>query len=97
MRPTTTCSILIAVLAGAIGAGCGRTPTPTQLVKSFSAADATVAKDLQVTDHTACLAHCTTSQVVRLFEVPDPDLEQCTVIYLNVCPSQPEEQWSRFE
>jgi len=50
-------------------------------IKSFSTADPTISKDVVVTKDKAWLADCKKAQVIRLFEVSNPDVEQCVVTY----------------
>ena len=50
-------------------------------MKTFTTADPTISKDVVVTDDKAWLADSKKAQVIRLFEVPDPGVEQCMVIY----------------
>jgi predicted Ser/Thr protein kinase len=49
-------------------------------LRTFTTADPTITKDL-VVDGGAWLAVCTQAQTYRLFEVPEPGVEDCTVLY----------------
>lgn len=52
----------------------------TTTLKTFTPAVPTVTKDV-VVDGDAWLANCTQTQTFRLFEVPNPGIEDCTVLY----------------
>jgi hypothetical protein len=52
-----------------------------QAMKTFSTAAPTISKDLTVTDDKAWLADCQKAQTIRLFEVENPNVEQCVVTY----------------
>jgi hypothetical protein len=52
----------------------------TTTFKTFTTADATITKDV-VVDGSTWLAVCTKAQTFRLFEVPDPGVEDCRVLY----------------
>ena len=49
-------------------------------LKMFRTADPVISKDL-VVDRDAWLAKCDQAQTFRLFEVPEPGVEDCTVLY----------------
>jgi hypothetical protein len=49
-------------------------------LKAFTTANATITKDV-VVDGEAWMATCTKAQTFPLFEVPDPGVEDCTVLY----------------
>jgi hypothetical protein len=49
-------------------------------LKTFTIANPTITKDV-VVDGNAWLAVCTKAQPYRLFEVPEPGVEDCTVVY----------------
>ena len=51
-----------------------------QTLKTFTSANATVSKDVALRGD-AWFADCKKAQTIRLFEVPDPDVEQCVVTY----------------
>jgi hypothetical protein len=52
----------------------------TTTLKTFTTANPTISKDLAV-DGGAWLACCDKAQTFRLFEVPEPGVEDCTVLY----------------
>jgi len=71
--------IIIMSLLGALTANArGEKP---QTLKAFSPSDATISKDVKLTDEKAWLAECTKPQVIRLFEVADPGIDRCMLIY----------------
>jgi hypothetical protein len=76
---TTKCSLLALCLIGALSASAD-SPKP-QTLKSFSTADHTISKDVAVTEGKTWMMDSKKAQVVRLFEVPDPGVDQCVVIY----------------
>ena len=49
--------------------------------KTFNPPDKPISGELTVTDDNAWSVSCATTQTFRLFEVPDPDLENCSVLY----------------
>lgn len=49
-------------------------------LKAFTTANPTITKDV-VVDGGAWQAVCTQTQTYRLFEVPEPGVEDCTVLY----------------
>ena len=52
----------------------------TTTLKTFTTANPTVSKDV-VAEGGAWLAQCDKAQTFRLFEVPEPGVEDCTVLY----------------
>ena len=74
----------------------------TQTLKKFSTTDATISRDVTVTEDNAWRARCEKGQVIRLFEVPDPEVENCMIIYRAKIKteglSEPAylEMWCRF-
>lgn len=52
----------------------------TTTLKTFTTANPTISKDVTVAGD-AWLANATKAQTFRLFEVPDPGVEECTVLY----------------
>jgi hypothetical protein len=52
-----------------------------RIVQHFAAADRPLSGELTLTEDNAWAATCTNGQILRLFEVPNPDVEQRTVIY----------------
>jgi hypothetical protein len=74
----------------------------TEPIKTFSVSDTTISKDVTVTDDKAWLAESSKAQVFRLFEVADPGIENCLVIYRARLKSEKLdgqaylEMWCRF-
>jgi len=68
------------VLLAALSAMAGP-KQKAQTLKTFTTADPAISKDLTVTEDKAWLADCKKAQTIRLFEVENPDVEQCRVIY----------------
>ena len=54
--------------------------TTMSTLRRFTTADATVCRDLAV-EGDGWSAACTQAQAFRLFEVPDPGVDECRVIY----------------
>ena len=52
----------------------------TTTLRTFTTANPTISKDV-VVESDAWSANCTKAQTFRLFEAPDPDVEECTVLY----------------
>ena len=52
----------------------------TTTLKTFATANPTISKDV-VAEGGAWLAQCDKAQTFRLFEVPEPGVEDCTVLY----------------
>jgi len=55
-------------------------PAAVTTLKSFSTADSTISKDLVVEDG-GWFANCTEPRTLALFEVTNPGVEDCTIIY----------------
>ncbi len=55
--------------------------TPAQPLKSFTTADATITPELTVTPDGGWSVECAEPQTIRLFEVTNPEVEQCILIY----------------
>jgi predicted Ser/Thr protein kinase len=79
-------TVVVVVLAGLLTTwGLRHRPpiepasTPVALLAA-TAADKPITQDLVLTDG-AWQASCNSTQVFRLFEVPEPDVENCTVLY----------------
>jgi hypothetical protein len=93
-------SLMILGLSAVATAMAGDSKTET--IKKFAAADPTISKDLKATDDKAWLADCPKPQVIRLFELPDPGVENCLLIYRARLKSQGLEgqayleMWCRF-
>ncbi len=59
-------------------------PAPTaipEVVRRFSVGDATLGRDNIAVDGKSWLVDSQEEQIVRLFEVPDPDVERCLLTY----------------
>lgn len=65
-------------------------------LKTFTTADATISKDV-VVDGGAWLAVCTKAQTYRLFEVPEPGVEDCTVLYRAKLKTEGLRGWADLE
>jgi serine/threonine protein kinase len=50
-------------------------------VKVFNPPDKPISGEMTLTEDNAWAVSCTTTQIFRLFEVPDPGVEHCTVLY----------------
>jgi hypothetical protein len=59
------------------GASSGSVTT----LKTFNLPDKPISGELTLTEDNAWAVSCTTTQTFRLFEVPDPGVEHCTVLY----------------
>lgn len=96
----TKYTIMMMTLLAAIGA-TGKSQK-TQTLKTFSTSDPTISKDLRVTDDKAWLADCAKPLVIRLFEIANPGVEDCMVIYRAKLKSEGLEgqayleMWCRF-
>ena len=55
--------------------------TIPDVVRRFSIGDATLSRDNITVDEKAWLVDAQEERVIRLFEVPDPDVEQCLLTY----------------
>ena len=98
---TAKYSFLVAALLAALSATAGP-KEEAQAIKSFTTPDAAISKDLTVTEDKAWLADCKKAQTIRLFEVENPDVEQCVVTYRaklkteNLTGEAYLEMWCRF-
>ncbi len=54
---------------------------PPQELKSFTTSDPTITQDLIVPEEDVWCVKCTEKQTIRLFEVPNPGVEQCMLTY----------------
>jgi hypothetical protein len=96
----TKYTIMMMTLLSAIGA-TGKSQKP-QTLRTFSTSDPTISKDLRVTDDKAWLADCAKPLVIRLFEIANPGVEDCMVIYRAKLKSEGLEgqayleMWCRF-
>ena len=78
---TATYLLLGLGLAAVLPASAGKSNQKVETLKTFTSADHTISKEVVVTDEKAWLADCKKEQVIRLFEVPEPGVEQCMVTY----------------
>ena len=53
----------------------------TQTLKKFSTSDPVISNDLKVEEGNSWVAEPAKPQTLRLFEVPDPGVDQCMLIY----------------
>lgn len=54
---------------------------PAQTIKKFSPSDATITKDILVSDDDGWSVETTETQTIRLFEVDNPQVENCMLTY----------------
>jgi len=101
MKTTSYCSVALGlVLAITVHAADSR--NKVTILKKFNTANATISKDAKVTDDQTWQVSCEKGQVIRLFEVPNPEVENCRVIYRakikSESLSEPAylEMWCRF-
>ena len=80
MKPTKLALLLLSLLA-VLPASADKSHPKSQTLKTFTTADHTISKDVVVTAEKTWLFDCKKAQVIRLFEVPDPGVDQCMVIY----------------
>jgi hypothetical protein len=72
------------------------------LAKSFTPLDVPISRDLVLMDENAWSVSCNTTQVFRLFEVANPGVERCRVMYQAKLKTQGLvgraylEMWCRF-
>ena len=98
---TAKYSLFVVALLAALSATAGPKQN-VQTLKTFTTADPAISKDLTVTEDKAWLADCKKAQTIRLFEVENPDAEQCMVIYRaklkteNLTEPAYLEMWCRF-
>ena len=78
---TARYSLLVLTLLAGLSATGESSGQKVQRLKTFTTADPTISKDVIVTDDKAWLTDSKKAQVIRLFEVSDPGVEQCMVIY----------------
>lgn len=69
-------SVLVAAVLATVVADAAETKT----LKKFSTADGVISKDLKV-EETGWFAEPSRDQTLRLFELPDPGVDQCMLIY----------------
>ncbi len=98
---TTHLSWLVTGLLAALAALAEAQQT-VQTNKTFSTADSTICKDLTVTEDKAWLVDLAKPATIRLFEVENPNVEQCRVTYRaklkteNLTGQAYLEMWCRF-
>ena len=73
--------LLLFSLLAALSAVGASSEKKAQTLKTFTTADQTISKEATVTDEKEWLVDAKKAQVIRLFEVADPNVEQCMVIY----------------
>lgn len=99
---TLTSSLLVLFLLAAFSAPAADSGQKPKTLKTFTTADPTISKDLAVTADKAWLADCQKPQTIRLFEVKNPGVDQCMVIYQASLKTQDLdgqaylEMWCRF-
>jgi len=74
-------SLVLIGLSAALGACGADAGQKTKTLKTFTTADLTISKDVAVTADQAWAVNCTNAQVIHLFEVAKPGVEDCMVIY----------------
>src|SRR5689334_10684564 len=80
MKTLITPLIGLCLLAG-LSAMAENSDSKPETLKAFTTADHTISKDVVVTDDKAWLIESKKAQTVRFFELPDPGVEDCVVIY----------------
>ena len=61
---------------------CAPKPSgPPKTIRSFRTSDATLSKDSISVERDCWVVDAAHGQTIRLFEIPDPDAEQCIVTY----------------
>ena len=78
---TNKISVLTFCVFMAFSANAENSDAKPEALKSFTTADQTISKDVAVTSDKAWLIESKKAQTVRLFEVADPGVEDCMVIY----------------
>ncbi len=92
---------LLGLSLAAVMPALGGPKSKPETLKTFTTADKAISKNLVVTDN-AWLADSTKAQTIRLFEVENPGVEQCMVIYRarlkteNLSGNGYLEMWCRF-
>jgi len=74
MKTTNYCAVMMSLLLAVMVKGADSHHKPRSL-KQFSTADATISKDLKITEDKAWQASSEKGRVIRLFEVPEPGVE----------------------
>ena len=80
MKTTKPALLVLSLLAG-LTASADKSHPKAQRLKAFTTADHPISKAAVVTAGETWLLDCKKAQTIRLFEVPDPGVEQCIVIY----------------
>ncbi len=70
--------IAAGLLATSVATAADRNP---QMLKTFSTSDPTISKDLKATEEKSWVVNSSKPQIIRLFEVADPGVDDCTVTY----------------
>jgi hypothetical protein len=78
---TPMTSLLALCLLASLTAAADNSESKPETLKTFTTADHTISKDVVVTDDKAWLIESKKAQTIRLFEVPDPGVDDCVVIY----------------
>ena len=78
---TITYPLLMLSLLAALPAAGENAGQKVQHLKAFTIADSTISKDVVVTEEKTWVTDSKKARVIRLFEVPDPGVENCMVIY----------------
>lgn len=78
MKTINSLVIILSLLAASGATGADQ---KTQTLKTFSTSEPTISKELKVTEEKAWVAECAKPRVIRLFEIADPGVERCLVIY----------------
>jgi len=78
---TNKVSVLIVCVLLAFSAAANDSASKPESLKDFTTADQTISKDVVVTADKAWLIESKKAQTVRLFEVAEPGVEDCMVIY----------------
>ena len=74
-------SLILLGLSAVLGASGADAGQKTKTLKAFTTTDPTISKDVAVTADQTWAATCTNAQVIHLFEVAKPGVEDCMVIY----------------
>jgi hypothetical protein len=80
MKKKKQALLLIGCLLAASAPGAEST-SKTQALKSFTSADSPISKQLTLDEDKAWLAECEKATTLRLFEVGEPNVDDCMVIY----------------
>jgi hypothetical protein len=80
MKRAKLALILIGGLLAASAPGADSN-SKAQAIKSFTSADSPISKQLTLDEGKSWLADCDKATTLRLFEVPEPNVDDCVVIY----------------